>query len=160
MCLAGRKRCWCRASGRRLPQRCPLLLSAMRGVLSLVLRPGTASRTLAGFSLRARDIGQIAQHYDILPETVIQNLHRFHEAGGVLDPARLLAASRLPEANRARSACAPSSDLDTFAWRRFTRPCPRRFLTVSCTFCGCIWCAATINEQAQEKCVARIFGRG
>jgi ATP-dependent DNA helicase RecQ len=49
-----------------------------------------------------QSLEQIAQHYDILPETVIQNLCRFLEAGGTLDPARVLAASCLPEPERAR----------------------------------------------------------
>ena len=61
---------------------------------------------------RCQEIGQlfaagqslehIAKHYNILPETVIQTLCRFHEAGGTLDPECLLAASRLPGPERAR----------------------------------------------------------
>ena len=37
-----------------------------------------------------------------MPETVIRNLYRFHESGGALDPERLLGASRLSAATRAR----------------------------------------------------------
>jgi ATP-dependent DNA helicase RecQ len=47
-------------------------------------------------------IEEIAQRYDIVPETVIQNLCRFYDSGGVLDPARLLRASRLSQSERAQ----------------------------------------------------------
>jgi ATP-dependent DNA helicase RecQ len=53
-------------------------------------------------------IEDIAQRYDITHETVIQNLYRFHDSGGRLDPLRLLALSRLPEPERSRV-------LDTFS---------------------------------------------
>jgi len=49
-----------------------------------------------------QSLDQVARHFDILPETVVQHLYRFQEAGGVLDPERLLAASRLAGPERAR----------------------------------------------------------
>jgi ATP-dependent DNA helicase RecQ len=49
-----------------------------------------------------QSLDQIAQHFDILPETALQHLCRFHEAGGILDPESLLSASRLPVPERAR----------------------------------------------------------
>jgi superfamily II DNA helicase RecQ len=69
-----------------------------------IIRPATRRRfqEMGQLFVAGQSLEQIAQHYDILPETVIQNLHRFHEGGGILDPARLLAASSMPEADRAR----------------------------------------------------------
>jgi len=45
---------------------------------------------------------EIARRYAIQREIVIENLYRFHEAGGQLDAQRLLAASKLPELERRR----------------------------------------------------------
>ncbi len=73
-------------------------------------RPSASIRTESGG--RAREIGelfaggqtitQIAARYSILSETVTQNLYRFHQMGGRVDASRVLAASRLPEQERAR----------------------------------------------------------
>jgi hypothetical protein len=57
---------------------------------------------IGGLFVEGERLEQIALQFGILPETVIQNLCRFHEAGVVLDPARLLASSDLPEGDRAR----------------------------------------------------------
>jgi ATP-dependent DNA helicase RecQ len=75
-----------------------------RHTRSAIIRPVSRRRfqEIGCLFVAGQSLEQIAQHYDILPETVIQNLHRFHEGGGILDPARLLAASGLPEADRAR----------------------------------------------------------
>ena len=71
---------------------------------STAIPPPTRSRVqeIGGLFVEGEGLEQIAQHYGILPETVIQNLCRFHEAGGVLDPARLIATSDLSEGDRAR----------------------------------------------------------
>jgi superfamily II DNA helicase RecQ len=73
-----------------------------------IIRPPTQHRFQEVGQLFAagQSLDQIAQHFDILPETVIQNLCRFHETGGTLDPERLLAASRLPGLERARVSSA------------------------------------------------------
>jgi hypothetical protein len=49
-----------------------------------------------------QSLEQIVQQYQIMRGTVIQNLYHFHQAGGNLDPERVLAASRLPRPERAR----------------------------------------------------------
>jgi len=71
---------------------------------SAVIRPATRCRCEATgqFFAAGQSLEQIAKHYNILPETVIQTLCRFHEAGGTLNPERLLAASRLQSPERAR----------------------------------------------------------
>jgi ATP-dependent DNA helicase RecQ len=48
-----------------------------------------------------QSIDHIAHRFDVLPETVIQNLEHFQESGGVIDPERLLGFSYLttPERN-------------------------------------------------------------
>jgi superfamily II DNA helicase RecQ len=71
---------------------------------SAVIRPATRHRFLEIGQLFAegQSLDQVARHFDILPETVIQHLYHFHEAGGTLDPERLLAASCLPGPERAR----------------------------------------------------------
>ena len=71
---------------------------------SAVIRPATRHRfqEIGELFAAGQSLEQIARHFDILPETVIQHLCRFHEAGGPLDPERLLAASRLPGPERAR----------------------------------------------------------
>jgi ATP-dependent DNA helicase RecQ len=70
-----------------------------------IIRPATRRRfqDMGGLFVAGQSLEQIARHYDILPGTVIQNLCRFHEAGGILDSARLLAASGLPEGDRDRA---------------------------------------------------------
>ncbi|MGO8929194.1 MAG: RecQ family ATP-dependent DNA helicase [Limisphaerales bacterium] len=69
-----------------------------------VIRPATRRRyqEIGQLFAAGQSLDQIAQHFDILPETVIQNLCRFHEAGGTLNPERVLAASRLAGPERAR----------------------------------------------------------
>ncbi len=69
-----------------------------------VVRPATRRRfqEIGQLFAAGQSPQQIAQHYDILPETVIQNLRQFHDAGGTIDPERVLAASRLAEPERAR----------------------------------------------------------
>jgi ATP-dependent DNA helicase RecQ len=69
-----------------------------------IIRPATRRRfhEIGGLFVEGERLEQIALQFGILPETVIQNLRQFHEAGGVLDPARLLASSDLPEGDRAR----------------------------------------------------------
>ena len=47
-------------------------------------------------------LDEIAQRYTVQRETVIANLLRFHQGGGQVDPGRLLAYSRLTEAERRR----------------------------------------------------------
>jgi ATP-dependent DNA helicase RecQ len=47
-------------------------------------------------------IEHIAKRFGILRSTVIENLHRFQEAGGKLDPQRVLGLSRLPDSLQAR----------------------------------------------------------
>ena len=71
---------------------------------SAVIRPATRHRfqEIGQLFAAGQSLEQVARHFDILPETVIQHLCRFHEAGGTLDPERLLAASRLPGPERAR----------------------------------------------------------
>jgi ATP-dependent DNA helicase RecQ len=71
---------------------------------SAVIRPATRHRfqEIGELFAAGQSLEQVARHFDILPETVIQHLCRFHEAGGTLDPERLLAASRLPGPERAR----------------------------------------------------------
>jgi ATP-dependent DNA helicase RecQ len=49
-----------------------------------------------------KSLEEIASRFNIAEETVIQNLHRFHQSGGHLDPQRVLAHSRLSELERAR----------------------------------------------------------
>jgi ATP-dependent DNA helicase RecQ len=68
------------------------------------IRPANRSRfqEIGRLFAAGHSIEQIAHQYDTVPETVIRNLYRFQEAGGVLDPERLLGASRLPESARAR----------------------------------------------------------
>ncbi len=68
------------------------------------IRPATRKRCeeIGQRFTAGQTVAQIAQHFDIVPGTVIQNLCHFHEAGGALDPERLLRASRLPELERAR----------------------------------------------------------
>lgn len=51
---------------------------------------------------RGGTLEQIAKRFNILPETVIQNLYRFGESGGELDPERLLAMSKLSESDHKR----------------------------------------------------------
>jgi ATP-dependent DNA helicase RecQ len=70
----------------------PVIRPAIRHVCEEIGKLFAAGQTLA----------QIAQRFGIVPETVVQNLCRFHEAGGALDPERLLGASRLPAPERAR----------------------------------------------------------
>jgi superfamily II DNA helicase RecQ len=69
-----------------------------------VIRPATRHRfqEIGRLFAAGQSLDQVARHFDILPETAVQNLCRFHEAGGTLDPERLLAASRLPGFERAR----------------------------------------------------------
>ena len=102
MSSTGRQRCSFHVSGRRLPQQGRLLLNATTS--SAVIRPATRRRyeEIGQLFAAGQSLDQIAQHFDILPETVIQNLCRFHEAGGTLDPERVLAASRLAGQQRAR----------------------------------------------------------
>jgi ATP-dependent DNA helicase RecQ len=71
---------------------------------SAVTRPATRQRfqEIGRLFAAGQSLEQVARHFGILPETVIQHLCRFHEAGGTLDPERLLAASRLPGPERAR----------------------------------------------------------
>jgi len=45
---------------------------------------------------------QIARRYAVQRQTVIENLYRFHQAGGQLEAPRLLASSGLPEQDRRR----------------------------------------------------------
>ena len=69
-----------------------------------VIRPATRHRfqEIGRLFAAGQSLDQVARHFDILPETAVQNLCRFHEAGGTLDPERVLAASRLPGLERAR----------------------------------------------------------
>ncbi len=69
-----------------------------------IIHPPTRHRFQEVHQLFAagQSLEQVARNFDILPETVIQHLCHFHEAGGALDPELLLAASRLPEPERAR----------------------------------------------------------
>ena len=80
------------------------VIGAARKLFSHLIRPITrkrcdeiAERFAAGHTLE-----QIARNYAIQPETVITNLHRFHQGGGQLDARRLLAWSRLPEPDQRR----------------------------------------------------------
>ncbi len=114
-----------------------------RGATGSLVRPATQRRfhEMGRLFASGQSLQQIAQHYNILPETVIQNLFRFHEAGETLDPARVLAASRLPEPERVRV-------LSAFARLGHARLAPvyealsRAVPYESCTSCGCIGCAA------------------
>jgi ATP-dependent DNA helicase RecQ len=76
-----------------------------RHTRSAIIRPVTRRRfqEIGRLFVEGQSLEQIARHYEILPETVIQNLCRFREAGGSLDPTRVLAASGLPEPDRARA---------------------------------------------------------
>ena len=71
---------------------------------SALIRPALRQRfqEIGQLFAAGQSLDQVARHFDILPETIIQHLCRFHEAGGTLDPERLLAASRLPRTERAR----------------------------------------------------------
>jgi transposase len=71
---------------------------------SAVIRPATRHRfqEIGQLFAAGQSLDQVARHFDILPETVIQHLCRFHEAGGTLGPERLLAASHLTGPERAR----------------------------------------------------------
>jgi superfamily II DNA helicase RecQ len=79
-------------------------VASERHTRSAITRPVSRRRfqEIGRLFVAGQSLEQIARHYDILPETVIQNLCRFREAGGTLDPERLLAASRLPGPERAR----------------------------------------------------------
>lgn len=69
-----------------------------------IIRPATRRRhhEIGELFAAGQTIEQLAQRYGTLPETVLQNLYRFHESGGVLEAARLLQASCLTEPERAR----------------------------------------------------------
>lgn len=88
----------------RAPLAAAVPAASERHPRSAVIRPATGRRfyDIGGSFIAGHSLEHIALQYDILPGTVIQNLCRFHEAGGVLDPARLLAASSLPEGDRAQ----------------------------------------------------------
>ena len=88
----------------RAPRTAERAVASERRTRSTIIRPVTRRRfqEIGQLFAAGQSLEQIAQHYSILPETVIQNLCRFHESGGSLDPERLLAASRLPAPERAR----------------------------------------------------------
>jgi ATP-dependent DNA helicase RecQ len=69
-----------------------------------IIRPATRRRFQEVTELFAtgQTIDELAARYGVQRETVITNLRRFHEAGGRLDAERLLASSRLADADRAR----------------------------------------------------------
>jgi ATP-dependent DNA helicase RecQ len=71
---------------------------------NVLIRPATRHRCQeVGERFAAgQTLEQLAQQFGIQRETVIQNLCRFHEAGGTINPGRLLTASRLPAPERAR----------------------------------------------------------
>jgi len=71
---------------------------------SAIVRPATRRRfqEMGQLFAAGQSLEKIAQQYDIRRETVIQNLCRFHEAGGALDSERVLAASGSPEQERSR----------------------------------------------------------
>jgi len=68
------------------------------------IRPGTRRRSdeVGELFVQGKSVEEIAGRFDIMPETVIQNLHSFHESGGQLDPQRVLSISRLSESERAQ----------------------------------------------------------
>ncbi|MBI5383663.1 MAG: DNA helicase RecQ [Verrucomicrobia bacterium] len=75
-----------------------------RAAPALIVRPGVRRRfhEIGELFMAGQTVEAIAERYDSKRETVIQNLAQFHEAGGQLDPQRVLALSRLSEADRLR----------------------------------------------------------
>ena len=69
-----------------------------------IIRPETKRRfhEVGEHFMRGQSIDQIAKHYAVRRETVIQHLHHYHQSGASLDPQRVLAASSLAAADRAR----------------------------------------------------------
>jgi ATP-dependent DNA helicase RecQ len=63
---------------------------------------GSRTQQIADFFADGQSIADIAVRCDVQPSTVIEHLQRFQETGGKLDGDRLLAESRLSEADRAR----------------------------------------------------------
>jgi superfamily II DNA helicase RecQ len=49
-----------------------------------------------------KSLEELAQHYQVTTQTVVENLQRFVENGGQVAPERVLALSRLPETELAR----------------------------------------------------------
>jgi ATP-dependent DNA helicase RecQ len=64
--------------------------------------PGSRSGEIAKLFVEGQTIEQIASAFEIKPGTVVQNLSRFQQAGGKLDPERVLGESNLRGSDRAR----------------------------------------------------------
>jgi ATP-dependent DNA helicase RecQ len=71
---------------------------------SHIIRPATHARFhhMGKLFSEGLTLERIAALFQIKPSTVLQNLDRFLQAGGRIEPGRLLALSRLPESERAR----------------------------------------------------------
>ncbi len=62
--------------------------------------PGSRSQEVAKLYMNGHTIGQIAAACHITAGTAVQHLYRFQQAGGRLDPGRLLRESKLPIAQQ------------------------------------------------------------
>lgn len=51
-------------------------------------------------------IAELQERWSVTSTTIVDNLHKYLQAGGALDPARLLAESRLPEPEREQALAA------------------------------------------------------
>jgi ATP-dependent DNA helicase RecQ len=65
--------------------------------------PGSRSQEISALFVAGQSIQQIASALQIQPGTVVQNLYRFQETGGKLDPERVLSESKLPAPQQAQA---------------------------------------------------------
>jgi ATP-dependent DNA helicase RecQ len=73
---------------------------AQRGIVRPLVR--RRFHEIGELFARGRSLEQIAQQFNVLPETVLQHLYRFHGSGRAVEAERLLSCSRLPESQRAK----------------------------------------------------------